>query len=373
MVSPLAAAGGAERAFASLVRNLPSFGYEPVVALLERGPLEEWLDGFEPIDARPAQPLRVHDTARTVGRLARLARRRGARAVLSSKTRGHVFGGPAAAAAGIPAIWWSHEMPPRGWLYRRREPWRSYAVEEPARRIPAVRVVCGNERLAARQRHRTPRREVVSIRPGLPVAEVAARRGEGLALRRRLGLDGVPLVGIVGRLDPIKGHDLFLEAAAHVARARPDARFAIVGGDLLEAMRGHGRELRGRAAALAIGDAVTFTGHQHDAIPWIDALDVVVVCSRSEGGPLVLGEAMALGRPVVATRAPGAEDAIEHGRSGLLVRSGDPRALAGSIVRVLDSPALAEALGDGGRAAARRFCERRMAARFAALLAEVTA
>ena len=373
MVSPRACAGGAERAFASLARNLPSFGYEPVVALLERGPLEDWLHDYELLDARPERPLRLDRTARTVASLVRLARRCGVRAVLSSKTRGHVFGGPAAAAAGLPAVWWTHETAPDGWLYRRREPWRSYDVEEPARRIPAARVVCGNERLAERQRRRTPGREVVSIRPGLPVSEVAARRGEGAELRRRHGLSGGPLVGIVARLDRIKGHELFLEAAARVAQVRPDARFAIVGGELLDSDRGYGHELRARAAALGLGDAVLFTGHRDDALPWIDALDAVVIASSSEAGPLVLGEAMALGRPVVATRVPGPGDVIDDGRSGLLVPPGDVGAMGDAILRVVENPEFADALGRGARAGADEFCERRMAARFAALLGEVAA
>lgn len=371
MVSPLARAGGAERAFASLARNLPSFGVEPVVALLEPGPLEDWLDDYELIDARPERPLRLDHTVPAVRRLARLARRSGARAVLSSKTRGHLFGGPAAAAARVPAIWWSHEMPPRGVLYRRREPWRSYGVEEPARGIPAAMVVCGNEQVAERQRRRTPRREVKAVRPGLPVEAVAARCGAGRELRRRLGLEGVPLAGIVGRLDRVKGHGLFLDAAARVARVRPDVRFPVVGGESMAVDRGYGAELRERAAALGLGGSVLFTGHEPDAIPWLDALDVVVIASVSEAGPLVLGEAMALGRPVVATRVPGPGEVVEDGRSGLLVPPDDPGAMAEAIVRVLGDADLARRLGAGARASAGEFCERRMAARFAALVEEV--
>jgi glycosyltransferase involved in cell wall biosynthesis len=372
MVSPLARAGGAERAFATLARRLPDHGFEPVVALLERGPLEDWLDGDpELIDARPTRPLHLAHTARAVDRLRALARRTGARAVLSSKTRGHLFGGPAALAAGIPAVWWVHETPPHGWLYRRREHWRRYHVEEPARRIPAARVVCGHEPGVAAQRRRTPGRDVVAIRPGLPVAEVAARRGEGAAIRARFG--HAPLVGIVGRFDPIKGHDLFLEAAALVARERPDVRLPVVGGELLEAERGYGERLIDRARELGVADALHLTGHRDDAIPWIDALDVVVIASRSEFGPLVLGEAMALGRPVVATRVPGPAGVIEHGRDGLLVPPRDPRAMADAILALLADPARATAMGEAARARASEYCDERMAERFAAMLAEVTA
>ena len=373
MVSPFARPGGAERAFASLARRLPEHGFDPVVALLERGPLEEWLGGrCELIDSHPARPLRVARTARTVAGLRALARGSGARAVLSSKTRGHLFGGPAALAAGLPAVWWVHETPPHGWLYRRREGWRRYHVEEPARRIPAARVVCGHEPGAAAQRLRTPRRQVVTIRPGLPVAEVADRRGDGAAVRARAGLRGAPLVGIVGRLDPIKGHDLFLAAAALVARERPDVRFPVVGGELLDAHSGYGARLAGRARELGIEPALHLTGHEPDAIPWIDALDVLVIASRSEFGPLVLGEAMALGRPVVATRIAGPAGVIDHGRTGLLVPPGDPRAMADAILGLLAHPARARAVGEAARERAREYCDERMAARFAAMLAEVT-
>jgi glycosyltransferase involved in cell wall biosynthesis len=293
--------------------------------------------------------------------------------VLSSKTRGHLFGGPAALAERLPAVWWVHETPPHGWLYRRRESWRRYHVEEPARRIPAATVVCGNPPGAEAQRRRTPRRRVEAIRPGLDVEAVAARRGEGAAVRAGLGLERAPLVGIVGRFDPVKGHDLFLEAAALIARERPDAVFPVVGGELLEADAGYAAWLTGRIRELGLESAVRLTGHLDDAIPWIDALDVMVVTSRSEAGPLVLGEAMALGTPVVATRVPGPAQAIADGETGLLVPPGDATAVARAVLDLLARPERAAAIGRAARVGAAEFCDRRMTARFAAVLDEVAA
>jgi glycosyltransferase involved in cell wall biosynthesis len=371
LVSPFAPAGGAERAFASLARNLPSHGFDPVPVLLERGPLEDWLDGCELVDARWSRSLRPISTARTVADLHRLARRTGARAIVSSKQRGHIVGGPAAAAAGLPAVWWMHDMPPEGLLYRRREPWRRYHVEAIARRIPAARVVCGNDRAGRIQRSRTPGTRVVVIRPGRPLGGLAARAGVGAELRRALGLGGAPIVGVVGRIGRAKGQDLFLEAAAAIARDRPEVRFALVGDAILRTDRAFGRTIARRAEQGRLAGRVLLPGHQDDPVPWLDALDVVVIPSRTEVGPLVLGEALALGKPVVATRVGAAVDVIEHGRNGLLVPPEDPAAIAAAVDVLLGDPELGRALGTAAPPAAQAFCDIGMTRRFASMLEEL--
>lgn len=371
LVSPFACEGGAERAFASLVRGLPAHGFEPVPALLDRGPLEGLVGGCELIDADPSRPFRLRDSARTAAALGRLARRAGARAVVSSKSLGHLYGGPGAALAGLPAVWWMHDQPPEGALYRRREPWRHYRIEEAARRIRAARVVCGNDRAVRIQRSRTPRSRVVGIRPGVAVGELAARRGEGAALRRELGLGDAPLVGVVGRLSRPKGQDVFLSAAADIARRRPDVRFALVGGPLLDYDRPFERRLQSLSAAGPLAGRVLLPGHQDDPVPWLDALDVAVIPSLTEAGPLVLGEALALGKPVVATRVGAVAEAVEHGRDGLLVAPRDPAAMTAAIDRLLDDPDLGRRLRAAAPAAAHAFCELAMAERFASMLEEI--
>ena len=374
LISPLARAGGAERAFAALAGELPRLGYDPVVALLERGPLEQWLDEFELIDARPTQPLSSVRTLAAVERLRRLAQRTRAKVVVSSKTRGHIFGGPAARAAGLPAVWWRHEVPratarllgPRGHRGSTRR-------EALARRIPAACVICGNAHAAMVQRRIDARTRVATIRPGIPVASVAARSGDGAAVRAHLGWRDAPVVGIVGRLSREKGQHVFLRAAALVGADRPDARFLVVGGALLEQDVDYARRLPGLAAELGLGERVRIVGHRHDPVAWMDALDVVVIASRAEAGPLVAGEAMALGKPIVAARVPGVEEVVHHGRSGLLVTPNDPHALAAEILRVLADRAVAELLSAGAKARAWTFSDQRMAEGFADVLSEVVA
>jgi glycosyltransferase involved in cell wall biosynthesis len=182
---------------------------------------------------------------------------------------------------------------------------------------------------------------------GVPAGRVdmllPATAAPAAAPRRVTGDDAAAQVGVVGRLVPEKGVDVFLHAVALVTPAVPTARFVVVGEGSLRAA------LEDRAASLGLTGVVTFTGFRPDAPGLIAGLDVLVVPSRSDGSPLVVCEAMAAGIPVVASRVGGLPDLVAHGESGLLVRPEDPAELARSLVRLLRDPPAAQALGRRGR------------------------
>jgi glycosyltransferase involved in cell wall biosynthesis len=137
------------------------------------------------------------------------------------------------------------------------------------------------------------------------------------------------LIGIVGRLVPIKNHELFFAAAKLVLEQFPAAYFAVVGD-------GERRtELEALAHALGIADHVRFTGWISDPVPVYAALDVLVLCSKNEGLPVSLIEAMAAGVPVVATAVGGVNDLLEGGRLGAIVPPDDAAALSGAILNIL--------------------------------------
>lgn len=154
-----------------------------------------------------------------------------------------------------------------------------------------------------------------------------------------------PVVTIVARLSAEKGVSYFLDGAA-VLRARfPTATFVVVGDGPLRP------DLEAQAARVRLADpaAVSFLGHRHDVARLMAQSDVVVLSSLREGCPMVLIEALALGKPVVATRVGGIPEIIEDGVTGLLVPPRDSRALAAAIERLLVDPALAAALAERGR------------------------
>ena len=138
---------------------------------------------------------------------------------------------------------------------------------------------------------------------------------------------------MVGRLVPIKDVPTFLRAARLVRAAHASVRFALVG---------DGEErpaLERLAAELGVGDAVVFAGWRSDLGPVYGDLDVVVNASRNEGTPVALIEAMAAGRPVVATRVGGTPDLLGGGARGRLVPAGEPEALARAVLETLDDRA----------------------------------
>jgi glycosyltransferase involved in cell wall biosynthesis len=177
-----------------------------------------------------------------------------------------------------------------------------------------------------------------------PFLSCEAQKGE---FKRELGLgNGARLVGIVGRIFPIKNHRLFLETAALVSANDPSARFVIVGDGLLR------NELERHTLQLGIRDRVFFTGWRRD-LPRIYAdLDVLVVSSDNEGTPVSAIEAMASGCPVVSTQVGGLPDMITDGESGYLVPPRDPKAMAIFILRLLNDAQTAYKMSRNARAIA---------------------
>lgn len=158
----------------------------------------------------------------------------------------------------------------------------------------------------------------------------------GRAWRRVQGLpEEAPLIGIIGRLDPVKDHSTFLRAAARVRRQWPEARFVCVGGG----PEAYTRTLQAQAEALGLGDSVHWPGTCSGMGDVYNALSVLALTSTDEGFPNVLGEAMACGVPCVATRVGDA--ALLVGETGLVCEVGDDEGIAAALSALLgeDAPA----------------------------------
>jgi glycosyltransferase involved in cell wall biosynthesis len=183
--------------------------------------------------------------------------------------------------------------------------------------------------------------------------EAFARVGHAAvaAFRERHGIGpGVRVVGSVFRFWPEKNPKLWIRVAAEIARQRPDVRFMLVGyGPLLPLMQR-------QAQRLGIANQVIFAGEEADPRAALAAMDAFLLVSRGEGLPNVLIEAQAQGVPVVTTAVGGAPEAVDPGRTGLIVPDSRPAELAKAVLQVLDDAGWAEA--------ARRAAPQFAAARF---------
>jgi glycosyltransferase involved in cell wall biosynthesis len=181
---------------------------------------------------------------------------------------------------------------------------------------------------------------------GVPLEEFSRQRsGEEIAAgRRALGIPAdVFAVGCVTRLMPSKGNEFLVEAAKLVIDRVPHARFYIVGeGELLGA-------LHDRARALDLGDRLTFCGFRRDVAEAYAAFDLAVFPSLWEGTPLTVLEALAMGKPIVATDADGLVDVLTHDVDAKIVPRRNAAALADAIVTLADDPELRQQLAAHAR------------------------
>ena len=184
----------------------------------------------------------------------------------------------------------------------------------------------------------------------LAVGRVLRPHGVRGELRVELGIPaGEPLVGIVGRLVPIKNHRLFLEAARSMVNSGRPAQFVIIGdGELRDFLRDF-------ASNLGLTERIRFLGWRKDMVPVYAGLDLLALTSDNEGTPVALIEGMAAGVPVAATSVGGVPDVVRDGITGRLVPAGDPEAMSRAWRAVLEEKEATEQM----RVLARREVEER--------------
>jgi glycosyltransferase involved in cell wall biosynthesis len=164
-----------------------------------------------------------------------------------------------------------------------------------------------------------------------------------------------PVVGMIARLSPEKGHDQFLRVASQTAAQHPSARFVIVGTGPLAA------ELQQAAVALGVADRVLFTGARRDVTALNHAIDVFMLPSREEALPLAVLEAMAAQRPVVASAVGGVPEVVVDGQTGYLFEPDDRAGFVRALSTLLDRPDLRRDFGRRGQQRVRdRFAVDRM-------------
>ena len=179
--------------------------------------------------------------------------------------------------------------------------------------------------------------------------QVYAEHSHDRRFRREFDIpDSCPLIAMIGNIYPTKGHLDFLRAAAIIKRHFPEAHFVIVG-ERFESRRKYVAEVEGEVRRLGLSERLTFTGFRGDIPAILSAIDILVHPSLSESFGMVPAEALAAGKPVVATAVGGVKEIVIDNQTGILVPPRDPAAIAKGVVSLLEQPDLAESLASRGK------------------------
>lgn len=339
-ISSAQAFGGGERYFADLANVLATRGHEVFAVVRPDSPLITELSNLPAQNVVPL-PLRNALDAKSAGRLASFVGRHKVQLIHAHMGRDY----PLAAYAGrrnpdAQLIVTRHVLFPLNRLHR-------FTLSRVARVI-AVSEAVGRQLCMQKI---VPRDRVTVVHNGIDIIrfEKAMREFDREEFCRRWDVpEKSTLVGSVGALNPLKGHDDFLQAAARVAHIFPTAFFIVAGVDVTAGQINRGN-LEQLVRKLKLESRVRFIGKMNDVAPLFCALDVFISASHSESFGLAIAEAMATGTPVVATETEGAKEIIRDGETGLLVAVRDIGALADAIGALLSDEERRQRIGESGR------------------------
>ncbi len=348
--------GGAEAALLHLIQQRESAGLELRLVFLESGEMVSLARelGVE-AEVIPAGRLRsLRSVFGTVHAIRAVIQSWKPSIVLGWMTKAHIYSGLAARGTETAAMYFQMGLPDGG------------LVDCLARLVPASGAL-GCSDFVAREQSAKVRHTVKGV---ALAADVSRSSGQGSTaeLKQKLGFDpSRPLVGIVGRLQHWKGMHVYLRAMSQVTKTFPEVQGVIVGG-VHDQEPGYLQMLEKVRAEEGLTDVVRMVGKQSNVPDWMGAMDVVVHASQREPFGIVVVEAMALGKVVVATGPGGPEEIINDGKDGLLVPWNEPDALADAILRLLQNPDFAAAMAANARERSAHFTTRTYAVRTAEAL-----
>lgn len=330
--------GGGQRSLLLLLSGVDRRWYRPVL-VCPPGRLVEEAERRAvetiPLEIPPLNWRGIAGWLPCVLRLRALIRKERAVLLHANDPRAAVYGGLVARFCRVPMLWHVRTVNPRRFVER-------------ATALLADRIVVVSE--AVRRRFQSPRlsRKLSLVYNGLDLVTFVPRQDRA-RVRESLGLGPGPVVGVVGRLIPWKGHQVFLEGARRITMRRPDVAFVLVGDDP-DPRGSYRRELEAVAEGPELKGHVVFTGFRDDVADLMHAFDLLVCPSVLEDPlPRVVLEVMAAARPLVASRVGGVPELAVEGETALLVPPRDPGALAEGVLALLDDPERARRMGEAGR------------------------
>ena len=321
--------GGTERQAVELLKRLDQERYEvKLAALRNRGPFySEIEERFPNVPEFPLTSFYDLNAARQLARLRALMARERIEILHAHDFYAGFIGAAAARLAGVRVIACQRHLKLSD---RRIHEWGTRLIHRLADRILVNSEAIRDHILSNGSSHAS---KIVVIKNGIsPFADSAETQNPHDELCRELNVAiDSKLIGMVARLQPVKGHKFFIEAASRVIEKEPKAQLVIVGDGPLKS------EIEVQAARLGLKERLHLLGDRTDVARLVASFDLLVLASLHEGLPNAVMEAMAAGVPVVATAVGGTKELIKSGETGYLVPPADPLALAERITFALEN------------------------------------
>lgn len=331
--------GGAEISLLNLVKRLNKGLFIPHFVCSKEGPFIDELrkikippDFVQFPSIRWPNPLQICSTIRS---LIDIIKKNQINLIHSNQPRSNLFGAIAAKIKTIPIVW--HER----CLERGR-----FDSDNIFSFLPD-RIICNSG--AVKNRFTKGAKTATKIRTIINGVDLREFNPElnGSIIRKEFNIDeDEPIIGTIGRIDPEKGYECFLESARIILQDFKNVRFLVVGGANNPSLEGSLYEM---SVEKGIDKKTIFTGFRRDIPQLLAGMDVVVLPSEIDACSRVLFESMAMRKPLVAANAGGTPEIVQDGITGLLVKPGDSSEMARCIKKLLDDKYLAEQYGNAGR------------------------
>ena len=328
--------GGTEQQFVRFVRGIDRNQFDILVGCLQQcGPLLSEVESLGvSIIEFPIDSLYNFRAAKLFVQLVQFLCREQIQIVHTFDFYTSVFAVPAARLAGVPVV-----LASRRELLNLRTPWQQRAIRVACRLATGVVV---NSRAAGQDMAGLEfgSRVRIDLLPNcIDLDEFESKSSPG-EIREKLGLSPRSiLIGALGNLRPEKDLETFLLAARGIVDAIPSAEFLVIGDGPA------GKKLKSLANDLHLSQSVHFLGERPDVPDLLAALDILVMTSYTESFPNAILEAMAMGKPVVATNVGGIPEVVEEGQTGFLVSPRDPKAIADVVLSLCRDSALRMQMG----------------------------
>ncbi|GGG76410.1 glycosyltransferase family 4 protein [Paenibacillus radicis (ex Gao et al. 2016)] len=361
VVNHVAEQGGAENVLLTTLRHIDKQKFKVTAVLFQEGPLVEEIRsiGIEVVTIKAGRIRNLLYYAKTVLQIVKQLKRYRADIVIGWSPKPFLYAGVAAWLARKPVLWWQHGYPSA-----------SSRFDRLVNRIPANAILCPSYSVAYAQNGIGAQVKTRVNHPGIETEFFAYSPSDREVIRDKYQIpSSAKVVAFIGRLQRWKRPDDVIQAFSRIQDEQ--CYLLIVGGALFGEESDYVQELTGLAERLGCADRVIFAGHQKEIAPYLSASDIVINSSSKEPFGLVVVEAMANGRIVIAANSGGPAEIIDHNWNGLLY-DGTIEGLYECLLQALEENS--ETLPLGRRAelkAAESFSAQQMVGRFEGLLADM--